>query len=140
MGCSSRQMFFFLCAALLLILPLPFGGAAADELGKRTLLDWKGALSRSRSLPASSRMHTWTSNSNMCYDWTGTFCNGAGQLDLLTLTGDNISGELPPELSQVTSLRSLLLSGNRFIGKYIYIYRYIITCACVELLYNVYRL
>ena len=87
--------------------------------GKNVLLDWKGALHRSTgAVPATSRMSSWTDGSDMCYDWIGTFCNGAGQLDLLNLNRDGVAKSLPVELSRVTSLRSLLLAGNEFTGEY----------------------
>ena len=92
--------------------------AATPQHGKSVLLGWKGALQRAGALPATSRMHSWIDGSDMCYDWIGTFCNGDGQLDLLNLNGDGVVKGLPVELSQVTSLRSLLLAGNNFTGEH----------------------
>ncbi|GBG76924.1 hypothetical protein CBR_g23138 [Chara braunii] len=62
----------------------------------------------------------WTGNSDLCTGWTGVRCAGPGiitELDLSYVSSPpGLGGGIPPELGQLSSLISVVLSKQRFTG------------------------
>ena len=48
--------------------------------------------------------------------WSGISVNGEGHITELRLSGNSLSGQIPAELSHLTSLKRLYLSNNQFTG------------------------
>ncbi|RDX71925.1 putative LRR receptor-like serine/threonine-protein kinase, partial [Mucuna pruriens] len=62
-------------------------------------------------------LSAWSAHSNHC-TWYGVTCSKLGKrVQSLTLPGLALSGKLPPQLSNLTSLHSLDLSNNTFRGQ-----------------------
>ena len=61
------------------------------------------------------RDRNWTTVGSI-RDWQGVSTNSAGFVTELTLTDNNLSGALPPELGNLTHLRQLVLEENRLTG------------------------
>ncbi len=64
----------------------------------------------------------WVDNSNWLTgaplaDWYGVGVDGAGRVTELNLVGNELSGSLAPELSNLTHLTELRLGGNRLSGQ-----------------------
>ena len=49
-------------------------------------------------------------------NWRGVSTNSAGFVTELSLSGNNLSGTLPPELGDLAHLRRLILYGNQLTG------------------------
>ncbi|KAK2971419.1 hypothetical protein RJ640_025369 [Escallonia rubra] len=58
---------------------------------------------------------TGWSGSNPC-KWTGVSCDSSGRVSSISLASKSLSGELPPDLSTLTSLSSLSLQRNHLSG------------------------
>ncbi|PIA49888.1 hypothetical protein AQUCO_01300553v1 [Aquilegia coerulea] len=62
-------------------------------------------------------LNSWNpSSSNPCQDYTGVFCNSAGNVERIVLWNTSLTGVLSSSLSSLKSLRILTLYGNRFTG------------------------
>ena len=65
---------------------------------------------------------SWTNNNNWLVEgvsprtWTGTFFNAEGRLTSLVLNENNLVGEIPTEITQLSALEILDLSGNQLTG------------------------
>jgi ribosomal protein L35AE/L33A len=57
----------------------------------------------------------WKKTNTPCQDWEGVACDGE-QVTRLYLYNNNLNGEIPPELSDLTGLERLLLFGNALSG------------------------
>ncbi|XP_057512198.1 receptor-like kinase TMK4 [Actinidia eriantha] len=55
------------------------------------------------------------SGTNPC-EWTGVTCDSSGHVTAINLAAKSLSGELPPELNQLSRLKSLFLQHNRLSG------------------------
>ncbi|CAN0841715.1 Probable LRR receptor-like serine/threonine-protein kinase At1g12460 [Linum grandiflorum] len=84
---------------------------ANDE--KEILLQFKGNITRD---PYNS-LSTWipTAGISPC-EFSGVFCNSAGFVERIVLWNTSLSGVLSPALSGLRSLRILTLYGNQFTG------------------------
>ena len=63
----------------------------------------------------------WNKSANWLSDaplgeWYGVTTDGDGRVTALTLEGNQLSGEIPPELGNLSNLASLWLRGNRLTG------------------------
>ena len=63
----------------------------------------------------------WTHSENWLSDkpigeWFGVTCDGNDRVTSLMLRNNWLSGELPPELGQLSRLQELYLNGNRLVG------------------------
>ena len=63
----------------------------------------------------------WTNNTNWITDcdvcnWEGITCDDNGRVYIITLPNNNLSGELPSELGQLTELVEIFLDGNSLYG------------------------
>ena len=64
---------------------------------------------------------SWTDNANWLSDrplnqWHGVTVNGSGEVTMLVLDGNNLSGSLPTELGNLPSLTRLALNRNNLTG------------------------
>ncbi|MYD36029.1 MAG: PQQ-binding-like beta-propeller repeat protein [Dehalococcoidia bacterium] len=64
----------------------------------------------------------WTSSTNWTTDaplndWEGVSAHAGGYVTTLSLPNNRLSGELPPELGNLTNLEALYLNGNQLIGE-----------------------
>ena len=64
---------------------------------------------------------TWTNNTNWLSamalsEWHGVTTDGTGRVTDLYLTDNNLSGEIPAELGDLTSLQNLYLWQNNLSG------------------------
>ncbi|CAN1333046.1 Probable LRR receptor-like serine/threonine-protein kinase At1g12460 [Linum perenne] len=78
---------------------------------KEILLQFKGNITND---PYNS-LSTWVSSSSSC-DFSGVFCNSVGLVERIVLWNTSLSGVLSPALSGLRSLRILTLFGNQFTG------------------------
>ena len=65
----------------------------------------------------------WTDNTNWLSDepireWFGVTTDDEGRVTELSLPGNNLTGQLPPEIGQLSALRELKLLDNRLSGAY----------------------
>ena len=65
--------------------------------------------------------NNWTDSTNWgtdeaFYDWHGVTTDGAGRVIHLNLDSNNLTGPIPPELGDLSSLRSLGLDSNNLTG------------------------
>ncbi|KAA8521945.1 hypothetical protein F0562_012741 [Nyssa sinensis] len=79
---------------------------------KEILLQFKGNIS---SDPYNS-LSSWDSSKSPCQDYSGVFCNSAGNVLKIVLWNISLGGVLSPALSGLKSLRTLSLFGNQFTG------------------------
>ncbi|KAL3498731.1 hypothetical protein ACH5RR_041463 [Cinchona calisaya] len=79
---------------------------------KDILLQFKSKIS---SDPFNS-LRSWTPNGIPCKDYSGVFCNSAGNVVKIVLWNTSLGGILSPALSGLKSLRILTLFGNKFTG------------------------
>ncbi|KAE8772139.1 putative LRR receptor-like serine/threonine-protein kinase [Hordeum vulgare] len=79
-----------------------------------SLLDFKRAITSDPSQALSS----WNTSIHHC-QWEGVNCSlkHTGRVTALDLTGQNLQGQIAPSLGNLTFLRSLDLSSNRFFGQ-----------------------
>ncbi|XP_055961423.1 probable LRR receptor-like serine/threonine-protein kinase At1g12460 [Mercurialis annua] len=78
---------------------------------KEILLQFKSTITND---PYNS-LATWVSTGNPC-NYSGVFCNSFGLVERIVLWNKNLSGSLSPALSGLRSLRILTLFGNQFTG------------------------
>uniref|UniRef100_A0A5B6ZSQ0 Protein kinase domain-containing protein n=1 Tax=Davidia involucrata TaxID=16924 RepID=A0A5B6ZSQ0_DAVIN len=79
---------------------------------KEVLLQFKGNIS---SDPYNS-LSSWDSSKSPCEDYSGVFCNSAGNVVKIVLWNTSLGGVLSPALAGLKSLRTLSLFGNQFTG------------------------
>ncbi|KAK1376432.1 putative LRR receptor-like serine/threonine-protein kinase [Heracleum sosnowskyi] len=76
------------------------------------LLQFKGNIS---SDPYNS-LSSWASSKSVCQDFSGVFCNSAGNVYKILLWNTSLGGILSPALSGLKYLRILSFFGNKFSG------------------------
>ena len=64
---------------------------------------------------------SWTTRTNWLSgrpldEWHGVTTDGGGRVTALDLTGNQLTGEIPPELGGLSNLTTLVLQGNRLTG------------------------
>ncbi|KAG5593049.1 hypothetical protein H5410_043563 [Solanum commersonii] len=79
---------------------------------KEILLQFKGNIS---SDPFNS-LASWDPNGTPCLDFSGVFCNSVGNVVKIVLWNTSLGGVLSPALAELKSLRILTLFGNQFTG------------------------
>ncbi|CAI9093856.1 OLC1v1029447C1 [Oldenlandia corymbosa var. corymbosa] len=79
---------------------------------KEILLQFKGNIS---SDPFNT-LSSWDPSGSPCRDFSGVFCNSAGNVEKIVLWNTNLGGILAPSLAGLKSLRTLNLFGNKFTG------------------------
>ncbi|KAG9148587.1 hypothetical protein Leryth_018305 [Lithospermum erythrorhizon] len=79
---------------------------------KEILLLFKGNVT---SDPYNS-LGSWDPSGSHCEDFSGVFCNSAGNVERIVLWNTSLGGVLSPALSGLQSLRILTLFGNKFTG------------------------
>ncbi|KAK6947670.1 Leucine-rich repeat-containing N-terminal, plant-type [Dillenia turbinata] len=79
---------------------------------KEILLQFKGNISTD---PYNS-LNSWTLSGNPCYNYSGVFCNSEGNVDKIVLWNTRLVGVLSSALAELKSLRILTLYGNQFSG------------------------
>nr|TKR91093.1 leucine-rich repeat transmembrane protein kinase [Populus alba] len=112
----SMRRLYRLCLshALLLLISLFLGFAAttvSPATEKEILLQFKGNISND---PYNS-LANWVPSSNPC-NYNGVFCNPLGFVERIVFWNTSLSGVLSPALSGLRSLRILTLFGNQFTG------------------------
>ncbi|KAK4365274.1 hypothetical protein RND71_016632 [Anisodus tanguticus] len=80
---------------------------------KDILLQFKGNIS---SDPYNN-LGSWDPNRTPCLDFSGVFCNSAGNVVKIVLWNTSLGGVLSPALAELKSLRILTLFGNKFSGE-----------------------
>ncbi|XP_058781421.1 probable LRR receptor-like serine/threonine-protein kinase At3g47570 [Vicia villosa] len=81
-------------------------------------------------------LSNWTTDSNHC-TWYGVNCSKAGErVQSLTLSGLGLSGKLPSNLSNLTSLLSLNLSNNTFHGQIPFQFSHLTLLTVIQLARN----
>ncbi|GKU95420.1 hypothetical protein SLEP1_g8784 [Rubroshorea leprosula] len=83
---------------------------AATE--KEILLQFKGNITGD---PYNS-LSSWLPGGNPCVNFSGVFCNADGFVDKIVLWNTSLAGVLSPALSGLSSIRVLTLFGNQFSG------------------------
>ncbi|KAJ6701608.1 hypothetical protein OIU74_012889 [Salix koriyanagi] len=112
----SMRRLYRLCLshALFLLISLFLGFAAttvSPATEKEILLQFKGNISND---PYNS-LADWAPSSNPC-NYNGVFCNPLGFVERIVLWNKSLSGVLSPALTGLRSLRILTLFGNQFTG------------------------
>ncbi|KAF9689427.1 hypothetical protein SADUNF_Sadunf01G0091100 [Salix dunnii] len=112
----SMRRLYRLCLshALFLLISLFLGYAAttvSPATEKEILLQFKGNISND---PYNS-LAGWAPSSNPC-NYSGVFCNPLGFVERIVLWNTSLSGVLSPALAGLRSLRILTLFGNQFTG------------------------
>ena len=94
------------------------------EALESTLVPTPGALDRAAlvALYNATDGPNWPSNSNWLSDapigeWHGVITDGGGRVTWLDLRQNELSGEIPPELGNLTNLRVLSLFNNQLSGE-----------------------
>ncbi len=73
------------------------------------------ALYSSANGPGWTRQDNWLTTNTPC-SWYGVHCDGGNQVTMLGLESNQLSGAIPPELGNLTRLRSLILNRNSLTG------------------------
>ncbi|XP_059444473.1 probable LRR receptor-like serine/threonine-protein kinase At1g12460 isoform X2 [Corylus avellana] len=109
-----RRLYQFrLSHALLCFLSCFLGIATVSPLTeKEILLQFKGNISHD---PYKS-LRSWVSSGDPCQYYSGVFCNSAGFVERIVLWNTSLAGILSPALSGLKYLRILTLFGNQFSG------------------------
>ncbi|KAK2989146.1 hypothetical protein RJ640_027220 [Escallonia rubra] len=108
---SGNERFRQLCLTTIFLLASQFAGVSpATE--KEILLQFKGNIT---SDPYNS-LSSWDSSKTPCQDFSGVFCNPAGNVYRIVLWNTSLAGVLSSSLSGLKSLRILSLFGNKFSG------------------------
>ncbi|KAF6160243.1 hypothetical protein GIB67_019012 [Kingdonia uniflora] len=79
---------------------------------QQILLEFKGNVSNDPYNALSS----WSPAQNPCQSYSGVSCNSEGNVQKISLWNTSLSGVLSPSLSGLKSLRILSLYGNQFTG------------------------
>ncbi|XP_009626686.1 probable LRR receptor-like serine/threonine-protein kinase At1g12460 [Nicotiana tomentosiformis] len=79
---------------------------------KEILLQFKGNISTD---PYNSLV-SWNPSGSPCLDFSGVFCNSAGNVVKIVLWNASLGGVLSSALAELKSLRILTLFGNKFTG------------------------
>ncbi|KAF3448436.1 hypothetical protein FNV43_RR09149 [Rhamnella rubrinervis] len=79
---------------------------------KDILLQFKGNVTNDPY----NKLSSWALSGNPCQDYGGVFCNSAGFVERIVLWNTSLGGVLSPALSGLKSLRILTLFGNQFTG------------------------
>jgi hypothetical protein len=58
----------------------------------------------------------WLSDTSEC-EWYGLRCDSQGQITSINLNGNNLYGELPPEIKTFCYARDIKMAGNRICGR-----------------------
>ncbi|KAJ6745647.1 KINASE FAMILY WITH LEUCINE-RICH REPEAT DOMAIN-CONTAINING PROTEIN [Salix koriyanagi] len=104
-----------LLLCVLALLPLPFKVISQDANTEKTIL-----LNLKQQLGNPPSIQSWNSSSLPC-TWTGVTCGDDGsvtELDLglryIHLGANNFTGNIPPQIANLTGLRTLFLHQNQF--------------------------
>jgi Leucine-rich repeat (LRR) protein len=54
----------------------------------------------------------WDNTTDLCKNWHGIECDGAGQVSVINLAHNNLKGTVPTSIYNLKSLREVMLSGN----------------------------
>ncbi|KAL0409662.1 UNVERIFIED_CONTAM: putative LRR receptor-like serine/threonine-protein kinase [Sesamum radiatum] len=79
---------------------------------KEILLQFKGNISSDPS----DILRSWDPSKSPCQDYSGVFCNSDGNVVRIVLWNTGLGGVLSPALSGLKSLRIITLFGNNFTG------------------------
>jgi len=89
--------------ALVALASLAAAACTTERAALETIYDSMGGVSWNTN--------NWLQNDDIC-TWTGVTCNAGGAVVALDLTGMNLVGQIPDDLSCLTNLKSLYLNNN----------------------------
>ncbi|KAL5727953.1 non-specific serine/threonine protein kinase [Ranunculus cassubicifolius] len=89
-----------------------FFRSTAEFTEKEILLQFKGNISDDPL----KILNSWSLTGNPCQDYNGVYCNPVGNVERIVLWNTSLAGVLSPSLSSLKALRILTLYGNQFTG------------------------